>query len=150
MLKPQKTQTFWDRVKLAMIAKGRKPTQINAAKIAGRAQPTISEIWNKPGGAPELEVVVRLATTLEVCVEWLYTGRGPMKPAAAIDAIGQELLSVWDQLDEKTKRVIAGYALGRANGLGESDSGPPEPGPSGGSPFPRSPRPNTRAQKPSG
>jgi len=117
--KQQKNQTFWDRVKLAMVAKKMKPTQTNAARLAQRAQPTISEIWSKPTGAPEHEVVLRLARELEVCVEWLYTGNEPMKPGGAPDQYASELLTVWGDLDDRTKRLLVGYAVARASGLGD-------------------------------
>lgn len=116
--KQQNIQTFWDRVKLAMVAKKMKPTQAIAAKIAQRSQATISEIWNKPNGAPEHDVVVRLARELGVCVEWLYTARGDMKPGASFkDA--EQLLSVWNDLSDADRRALTGWALARVVGIGD-------------------------------
>lgn len=111
------------RLQKALIAAKRPATQTDAAKQLGVEQPTISGTWNKPGRAPEMDKVLAMALELNVCVEWLYTGRGPMHPAVALDAYGEELLGVWHQLDEKTKWIITGYAVAKASGI-EEDASP--------------------------
>lgn len=119
MKEKEKNETFWDRVKVAMKAKKMRPTQTAAASLAGRKQGTISGVWNVAGRAPEMAVVLSLSKKLGVNVEWLYTGRGPMVIAPDSDEHLDELMSVWGKLDEPTKRAIAGFAVGRASGIGQ-------------------------------
>lgn len=110
------SRTFWARVKEAMEDRGLSATQANAAKLIGIQQPSISD-WNKPGGFPSVENAVDLALRLNVCVEWLFTERGPKRPAPTDDA-AQRLWAVWDQLDDLTKGEIIGTAKSRAAGDG--------------------------------
>jgi len=85
-----------------------RATQTEAARIAGVEQPTVSG-WNK-GSAPELVTGLRLAEKLNVCVEWLYTERGPMRPLPADDIYARELMACWDRLSDEEKRKIVHYA----------------------------------------
>lgn len=102
-------RTFWLRVKEALQAAKRPSTQKEAARIAGVKQPTVSD-WNQPGKAPEHEKVLRLAKKLNVCVEWLYTERGPMRPGLPDDPFARQLAMLWDRLGDDTKQAIVGYA----------------------------------------
>jgi hypothetical protein len=113
-------RTFWARVKEAC-AEARLPsTQTYVAeRILGVSQPSISD-WNKPGGFPTLENGIKLAQRLNVCVEWLYTERGPKRPAA-IDPVAQRLWDAWPLLDDVTKGELVGIATSRASNRPESD-----------------------------
>jgi len=55
-----------------------------------------------------------MATRLNVCVEWLYTGRGPKNPPLANDEQLEPLLSLWPRLDDEIKRDLVGAARLRA------------------------------------
>jgi DNA-binding XRE family transcriptional regulator len=110
MRKPEKS--FLDRAMEALADKykGERVTQMRLAKLAGVSQPAVSD-WGK-GAGPELDKGIKLATQLGVCVEWLYTGRGPKRPAESqpADEHLSPILQVWPQLDEKTRKQIARYA----------------------------------------
>lgn len=82
-----------------------RPTQTRLAKIAGVSQPAVHE-WGMPGRAPEHARVLKLALELNVCVEWLYTGRGPKHPPAQPD---EPFLACWQNLDPDTRKQIALY-----------------------------------------
>lgn len=118
MKKTPEIRTFYERVKEAMTDAARqgrtfngvkiKPTQVMAAKLAGVAQPSVAE-WNEPGKAPKLQNVLKLAERLGVCVEWLYTERGPKHPGIAMDEMTEQLLDVWSHLNEIHRRDLLGY-----------------------------------------
>jgi hypothetical protein len=123
MEKKPAIRTFWDRVKEALgdAAKAKrthngvriKPTQVFAAKIAEVKQPTVSD-WNKPGKGPELENGLKLAFALDVCVEWLYTERGPKRPGIPLDTYAQQLWELWPHLQEGERGKLLGIALSKA------------------------------------
>lgn len=105
-------RSFLDRAKEAFSEKypREKATQVRLAQLAGVAQPTVSE-WRD--GVPALENGIRLAKALGVCVEWLYTERGPKRPGTAdvaSDPYLSPIVEVWPDLDEDTKRRISRYA----------------------------------------
>jgi hypothetical protein len=105
-------RTFWARAKEAL-AEARLPaTQVFVARFLGVAQPSISD-WNKPGGFPTLENGIRLAQKLNVCVEWLYTERGPKRPIPD-DPVAQRLWDAWPLLDDVTRGELVGIATSRA------------------------------------
>lgn len=101
-----------------------RPTQIEAAKLAGiKGQGSVSD-WNKPDRGPELKNAILLATKLNVCVEWLYTERGPMRPQPADDSYLRELLSVWGRLSDEDKAKLVGFAHVSAKGAPFAESSP--------------------------
>lgn len=83
-----------------------RPTQVRLAKIAGVSQPAVHE-WGLPDRAPEHGTVLKLARELNVCVEWLYTERGPKRPPEP--ATEEPFLRTWQNLDPETKKQIARY-----------------------------------------
>lgn len=85
-----------------------RPTQTRLAKIVGVSQPAVFE-WGLPGRAPDHAKVLKLATELNVCVEWLYTERGPKHPQKTADS-PEPFLRDWDKLDPDLRRQIARYA----------------------------------------
>lgn len=117
-VKPE-NMTFWGRLEMALKAAKRKATQVAAAKQFDVEQGTVSGTWNKPGRAPELDKVVRMSKELNVCVEWLYTGRGPMHPLPNLDHVAEELLRLWPRLEDNARTAILGFATVSAEG-GES------------------------------
>lgn len=72
-------RTVLSRLKEAAADMRKPTTQKYIASLLDIRQPSVSD-WNKPGGAPKLEHAVILATKLNVCVEWIYTERGPKRP----------------------------------------------------------------------
>lgn len=110
-------RTFWIRLKEALLRARKPATQIHVAKVLGIEQPSVSD-WNKPGGFPEVERAVKAALYANVCVEWLFTERGPQYPIPE-DPTAQRLWTLWPQLDDITKGKIIGIAEDRAHQLGE-------------------------------
>lgn len=109
MAKPRE-RTFLDRALEALKERypRERPTQTRLAKITGVSQPAVFE-WGLPGRAPDHAKVLKLATELNVCVEWLYTERGPKNPQKATDS-PEPFLRDWDKLDPEVRRQIARYA----------------------------------------
>lgn len=66
--------------------------------MLGISQPSVAE-WNR-GGMPTIERAVRAAELSGLCVDWIYTGRGPKEPGRDMpdDPLLRELLAVWDKL----------------------------------------------------
>lgn len=100
--------------------KGLKPTQTAAAKLIGVSQPSVND-WNEIDGYPTMANAIELGRKLNVCVEWLFTERGPKRPIPA-DAAAQRLWDVWTQLDDVTKGELIGIALGRLRSTPDSDA----------------------------
>ena len=101
--------TFWLRLKEVLRESDLDFTQKGAARLAGVAQPSVSD-WNKPGGWPELETGITLAKKLGVCVEWLYTGRGPKYPLGDGDPYSEHLGRLWPRLTEQVRADIVALA----------------------------------------
>jgi hypothetical protein len=102
-------RTFWSRVQEAL-KDARKPvTQVYAARIAGVKQPSVS-LWNEPGGFPTIENAIAIAKHVNVCVEWLLTGRGPKGIGPPEEKLARELWQFWPHLDDATKGRIVGIA----------------------------------------
>lgn len=106
-------RTVWLRVKEALRERHLPPTQNHVADMLKITQPSVSD-WNKPGGAPKLEHAIILATKLNVCVEWIYTERGPKRPQP-VDPVSQRLWDVWPLIDDLTKGEIVGRAVQAAS-----------------------------------
>lgn len=84
-----------------------RPTQTKLAALAGVKQPSVND-WKT--GSPAIDTGVRLALALGVCVEWLYTERGPKRPPKAQpDSLGP-LSHVVSELDERQKAQLARFA----------------------------------------
>lgn len=107
MVKP-KERSFLERALEALRDRypNERPTQVRLAKVAGVSQPAARE-WGFPNRAPDHAGVLKIAKETGVCVEWLYTERGPKYPPAQPE--GDPFLREWDQLDEDTRRQIARY-----------------------------------------
>ena len=81
-----------------------KATQQRLAALAGVKQPSVND-WHT--GAPAMDTGVRLAENLDVCVEWLYTERGPKKPPRPTQEEVQQLLK---GLDENQLQQVLRFA----------------------------------------
>ena len=107
MIRP-KERSFLDRALEALRDRYPKerPTQVRLAKIAGCSQPAVRE-WGLPDRAPDHARVLRIAKETGVCVEWLYTERGPKYPPG--EPQGDPFLKEWTDLDPETRRQIQSY-----------------------------------------
>lgn len=92
-----------DRMKEAARLANFPPTQSGIAKMLGIKQPSVAE-WNQ-GKMPTIDRVVLAAQRTKLCVEWIYTGRGPkfVLPTQKDDALLNELLVVWEKLSLETR-----------------------------------------------
>jgi DNA-binding XRE family transcriptional regulator len=99
-------RSFYDRAMEALAERfpKEKPTQGRLAALAGVKQPTVND-WKD--GYPAMDTAVRLATALGVCVEWLFTERGPTSPP---DADNPTLALLLSQLDDRQKARLARLA----------------------------------------
>lgn len=109
--------TFWDRLTDAVREAGKRPTQTVIAGLCGIKQGSVAE-WKAGTSYPRLDNGLSLAVALNVCVEWLYTGRGPKRPPP-IDEEGQRLWLIWQTLPEIEKARVVSYAEGRQENGGD-------------------------------
>jgi hypothetical protein len=76
----------------------------------GVTQPSVSG-WSDPeNGGPTLANGRKLALKLEVCVDWIYTGREPMMAGPPSEPSLAKLLNYWPDLDEELKGELVGQA----------------------------------------
>jgi DNA-binding XRE family transcriptional regulator len=97
-------RTVWIRIREAFEGRGESITQIALATKLKISQPSVSE-WNEAGKYPKLEHAVEVARLANICVEWLYTERGPMRPTA-VDPNFALLNDNWARLPDLTKGKI--------------------------------------------
>ena len=71
-------KTIFDRIIEARKSAGKEITQISIAKDLGIFQSAVGK-WKAGKGASHTHML-RIAKSTGVCVEWLYTGRGPKNP----------------------------------------------------------------------
>lgn len=107
----RKTRTVWARVEEVLIENKQTATQKYGAGLVGLKQPSAA-LWNKPGKYPEMDVAVRLAARLGVCVQWLLTEEGPKRVPPSNDSHLDALYLVWPELREVDKRDLVGFARG--------------------------------------
>lgn len=108
MTKGRKTgdRTVWSRVQEAMADRDGpkfRPTQANCAHLLGIKQASISD-WSRGGGI-KLDHALKLAAMLNVCVEWIYTGRGDKRPVST-DPHLSRIAARWAMLSDITKGRI--------------------------------------------
>jgi len=95
-----------DRVIEAAKDKGLPTTQKAIGAVAGVGQSSVSR-WSDEN-PPTLENALALAEGYGVCVEWLYTGRGPKTPAG-VDPKLQELTDIFLKLPIDVQEEVLGY-----------------------------------------
>lgn len=114
MVESGKTSPFWRRL-LRARAEHVPPLpsrQQDIAKTAGVYQSAVTK-WKSGEGLPTLANCIALATEAGVCVEWLLTERGPMRPTAESPA-ETELLALFRLCDDDGQRwVIQTVKYGR-------------------------------------
>ena len=104
--------TPWDRIKIAMAEHGLKATQTECAKLLGIKQPSVWE-WASNDGAPSVENSTTLGRELNVCVEWILTGRGPKHPGPPMEPAAQALWELWKRIPPEDRPLVVGYAEGK-------------------------------------
>lgn len=102
-------RTVWERVKEALSDAGLPPTQVEAARIIGKKQGSISD-WNKPRRGPTVDNARQIGLATNTCVEWLLTGEGPKHPGPPMEPAAEALWSLWARLPELIKGEILGVA----------------------------------------
>lgn len=106
---PRSTETIWQRIEESLRDAGyTRGFQTAAAKMVGIKQPSVAG-WKK-GGTPELKHVLVLARKLNVCVEWIYTGRGPKRPGEGLPPDLGEIADFWERLPLEVRSEIVGFA----------------------------------------
>lgn len=90
-------------------------TQKELGAWFGVSQPTVSE-WKNGIKLPAMETAMVIAVRLGCCVEYLLTGRGPIKPGMSADQISERQAIVLDAM-----RIVDAATAGRLNLLTEAD-----------------------------
>ena len=80
-------------------------TQEQLGEFFDLSQPTISH-YKKGTKMPHIETGVKIAKKIGICVEYLYTRRGPMYPSKKLNTQEQLLVAVFSQLSPAGKRTI--------------------------------------------
>lgn len=98
------------RFKEAARLSGYAATQQGVAQMLGISQPSVAE-WNR-GGMPTIDRARSAAEKSGLCVEWLYTERGPKfpSPADSEDPLLRELVGIWEKLTAESKAQLIGTA----------------------------------------
>lgn len=92
--------------------------QVAVAKLFGVSQKGAAK-WLEGDGMPTLEKSIEICKALNIHVEWLLAGRGPMRPAAEqadslIEALPTEVRQeTFDFLEFKIQKTFSGDQLGR-------------------------------------
>lgn len=108
--KDAQKETVVDRaLRAGRLKLNRKVTLGDIADWAGVKQPSVSE-WRLPGRNPTIENARAIALKLDVCVDWLLTGREPMSAGQMADMNLMRLLDYWPFLDDITKGEMLGQA----------------------------------------
>jgi hypothetical protein len=75
-------------------------------KLAGGIKQSSVSLWRR--GGPRLATALIFAQATNICVEWLYTERGPKRPEPAGDARLATLQTLWPGISDFTKgRILA-------------------------------------------
>jgi hypothetical protein len=96
--------------------KKKKATQKDVAHFAGIQQPSVTE-WAFHG--PRIAVAERFVKATNVCLEWLYTGRGPKRPPPPINTDLAKVYDNWERLDAKAVGRILEIVEGAADSAGD-------------------------------
>lgn len=88
---------------------GQSDTQQAVANLLKIKQPSVSD-WKTTGASPSLENAITLGARLNVCVEWILTGRGPKRPGPPMDPAAQALWDAWGRILVDDRQKVVGYA----------------------------------------
>jgi len=98
-------QTIYERIIEARKDAGQDTSQTSIARDLGIFQSAVGK-WKRGKGASHKHMLW-IAGTTGVCVEWLYTGRGPKHPAKP-DVL--ELIDALDALSETDRAAVLRFA----------------------------------------
>jgi len=107
-------KTVWKRILEAMTDVSLPRTQTAVAKVCGITQPSVQR-WAKGRNAPTLKQAIRFCLKTGVCVEWIYTGRGPKHPEAKPGSTTEAVLQIFHALDEDGRKEVLRHAEYIAN-----------------------------------
>ena len=85
--------------------KFRNVSKSELAEKIGIRRPTISE-WKKNGSIPAADICLKIAEYLGTTVEYLVTGKEKEPGSAALTAEEEEVLNVWEDLNDFQKNTI--------------------------------------------
>lgn len=111
MPKSAKTSALWERlIRARLDAKPPLPTrQTDIATEVGVGQTAVSG-WKTGEKVPELETAIALAKRADICLEFLYTGRGPRRPWGDVTTPLGRLVEVWERLSDTEQSQLLSYA----------------------------------------
>lgn len=95
------------RVQEAMRDQGLNDSQETIAAKFSVRQPSVSA-WQS--GAPELVRAIEIARELNICVEWLLTGRGPKRPGPPMEIKAQKFWDLWGRVPDDGRSELIGHA----------------------------------------
>ena len=102
-------KTVWKRILEAMTDVSLPRTQTAVAKVCGITQPSVQR-WAVGENLPTLKQAVRFGMKTGVCVEWIYTGRGPKHPEAKPGSTTEAVLQIFHALDEDAQEEVLRHA----------------------------------------
>lgn len=112
---PTEPQTPYARIQSRMREKwphrypeGRKVPQRAVAALIGVSQPSAHK-WEH-GGDIEMANAIDLALKLDVCVEWLLTGRGDKFPRESPEPLLQEIIQAAIDMHDTQRMDLLNYA----------------------------------------
>lgn len=111
-MKPKRT--VWARIEEVLLELKLPASQKYFSKLIGISQPSVNA-WNKPDQYPKMDIAVRSAERLGICVQWLLSEQGPKRPLPTNDAHLETLLSSWIKIREADKLDLIGAARIRAD-----------------------------------
>lgn len=106
MAKNEHEERF-ERICEAMRDAKMKPTQKGIAALVGISQASVHG-WKT--GCPSMDSALTLAKKLNVCVEWILTGKGPKRPGTPADPTSQKLWDLWAGIPAAGRSELVGYA----------------------------------------
>ena len=102
---------FSQRFRQAIVERGwEKKRREDVGKIMGVTGPAVTYWWNG-NRLPTIDQAIVIGMQLNCCVEWLLTGRGPMRPLPAAD----DCLDM-SNLTEEEKKIFKALVKTRHDG----------------------------------
>lgn len=96
---------------------GKKIPERAVAELAGISQPSVHK-W-KNGGEIDLGNARTVATKLDICMEWLLTGRGDQFPLTSPSPMIQEIIQAAVDLHDTQRMELVKYARYLSSGVTE-------------------------------
>jgi transcriptional regulator with XRE-family HTH domain len=123
MPKAAKTSALWERLIRARLdlKPAKSINQEDIAKEIGVGQTAVSG-WKTGRIEPSVKSAKALCLKADLCVEFLYSGRGPRRPWGDITTPLGKLVELWEHLTDADQVQLLAYAelLNRASDKPES------------------------------